>query len=389
VFQVLKDAITSGTLHVHVPDGKVRRIGQGDPQAHWIIRDPAVLGRIARDPELQLGETYMEGGWDAGEDGLEPLLLVLMCSFRERRRHGRARLGQIGREVIMRGNRIAFSYRHAAYHYDIDEWLYRRFLDEDMHYSCAFFSRPDMSLEEAQQAKCALLRDKLCLAPGQKVLDIGSGWGGLALYLARHGQVEVDGLTLSKEQLRVARSRAQEQGLEDRVRFHLQDYREHRGEYDRVVSVGMFEHVGRRHFPAFFDRVAKFLRPGGLAVLHTIGSTTPPAPTNAWIARHIFPGGYVPALSELMAAVEGTSLLATDVEVLRLHYADTLAHWLERFRQVRGQVADRMGERFARMWEFYLASTQMTFRCWGTVVFQVQLAKQLDAAPLTRDYLCR
>jgi cyclopropane-fatty-acyl-phospholipid synthase len=346
------------------------------------------MKRIASDPELQIGETYMEGAWDGGAGGLERLLEVLMRNFRHRRFHGRAKVAQAIAELVMRGNRIAYSYRHVQHHYDIDEWLYRRFLDEDMHYSCAYFRSPDMSLEQAQQAKCELLLRKLRLRPGHKVLDIGSGWGGLALYLAEHAQVEVEGLTLSGEQLRVARARAEERGLADRVRFHLRDYREHRGEYDRVVSVGMFEHVGRLHFRDYFEQVRRNLRAEGVALIHTIGSSQPPSPTNAWISRHIFPGGYIPSLSEVMSAVEPVELVCTDIEVLRLHYAETLAHWLQRFRAVRDEVVARMGERFARMWEFYLASTQMSFRCWDSVVFQIQLARDQTAVPLTRNFLC-
>lgn len=225
------------------------------------------------------------------------------------------------------------------------------------------------------------------MRPGDRILDIGCGWGGLALYLAERDDVEVTGLTLSEEQRAVARRRAEERGLATRTRFLRQDYREHRGLYDRVVSVGMFEHVGARQYDRFFAEVKARLRPGGLALLHTIGRSSPPAPMSEWVDRRIFPGGHLPSLSEICRAVETSGLVTTDVEVLRMHYAKTLACWLERFRAHRGAIADRLGERFCRMWEFYLASSEASFRVGLLVVFQVQLGDTILAAPLTRDYL--
>lgn len=386
--RLLERRIRHGTLRLRLPDGE-RVFGSGEPVAEWIVRHPRVLRRVARDPELELGETYMDGGWDAGEGGLAGLLALLMRNFPERPPRGWRRLATPLLRWLQQWNRVARSYRNVAHHYDLDEWLFRRFLDADMHYSCAYFSRPGMDLEAAQRAKVAHLAAKLCLEPGQRVLDIGCGWGGLALQLAREHDVEVTGITLSREQLRVAEGRAREAGLEGRVRFLLADYREHRERYDRVVSVGMFEHVGRPHYLTFFDRVHEMLEPDGIAVLHTIGRFGPPGVTNPWIRRHIFPGGYIPSLSEVAAAIERSGLIHCDVEVLRLHYARTLACWQARFQEHRPEAAARYGERFCRMWEFYLACCEAAFRERDLVVYQIQLARQRDAVPLTRDYLYR
>ncbi len=252
---------------------------------------------------------------------------------------------------------------------------------------CAYFERPDMDLEEAQHAKCEHIRKKLLLRPGDTVLDIGCGWGSLALHLARREDVRVVGVTLSEEQLRVARQRAWEEGLEDRVEIRLQDYREVPETFDRVVSVGMFEHVGAPYFGTYFRKVRDALAPDGVALIHTIGRLTPPSLTNPWIRRHIFPGGCIPALSEAAAAVERSGLVQADIEILRLHYALTLAHWQQRFQALRSIVAERMGERFCRMWEFYLAVSEAAFRWRGMAVFQLQLVRDPCAAPWTRDYL--
>ncbi|ROR34771.1 SAM-dependent methyltransferase [Inmirania thermothiophila] len=384
--RILRRHIRKGTLGLVLPDGRRERYGEGEPAAEWVIHDPKALRRIAADPDLAFGETYMEGAWSAGEGGLVRLLEVLLTNFPLRHERGwRAALKRLWQQ----GNRIARSRRNAAHHYDLDEWLFRRFLDREMHYSCAYFARPDMTLEEAQEAKARHIAAKLLLRPGMRVLDIGSGWGSLARHLARHHGVHVTGVTLSKEQLRVARAWAEAEGLADRLTFRLEDYREHRGRYDRIVSVGMFEHVGQPQYRTYFERARELLAPDGVMLLHTIGRLGPPTTTNAWIRRYIFPGGYNPALSEVAAAIEEAGLELCDVEVLRLHYAMTLAHWQARFQRHRDEVAERMGERFARMWEMYLAIAEASFRWSDMVVFQIQLARDRTAVPLTRDYLYR
>jgi cyclopropane-fatty-acyl-phospholipid synthase len=276
---------------------------------------------------------------------------------------------------------------NVAHHYDLSLDLYRRFLDEDLQYSCAYFTHPGATLEEAQTAKKRHIAAKLLLEPGLRVLDIGCGWGGMALSLAQEAGVRVDGVTLSTEQLATARQRAEALGLSERARFSLTDYRDVAGPYDRIVSVGMFEHVGRPNFQAYFDQVARLLSDEGVALIHSIGRSEGPSTTDLWTAKYVFPGGYIPALSEVLPAVERAGLRVTDVEILRLHYAETLRCWWERFQVSRSEVAELYDERFCRMWEYYLAGAEMGFRYGTHVVFQMQLSKSLRAVPLTRDYM--
>jgi cyclopropane-fatty-acyl-phospholipid synthase len=284
-------------------------------------------------------------------------------------------------------NPIGKAQANVAHHYDLSDTLYDLFLDADRQYSCAYFIRPDDTLERAQAQKKRHIAAKLLLRPGQKILDIGCGWGGLALYLAKIADAEVTGVTLSKEQHQVARRRAAEAGLAGRVDFKLLDYRLESGRFDRIVSVGMFEHVGVGHYDEFFGALRQLLADDGVALLHTIGRADGPGETNTWIRKYIFPGGYSPALSEVLPAIERAGLYVTDVEVLRLHYAETLRHWRQRVLANRERIVALYDERFLRMWEFYLAGSEVTFRHAGHVVFQIQLAKRVDAVPLTRDYI--
>jgi len=380
--------IQEGSLYLHVSSSPSRRFGNGQPETHWHIHDPTILRRLLWDPELQLGETYLEGGWNVGSsDALPAFMEVMMRNFSKL---GPAPYTHIRRwlhTLVRTGNAITRSYRNVKHHYDLDEWLFRRFLDERLFYSCAYFEKPEQTLEEAQLAKCRLIARKLRLQPGMRVLDIGSGWGSLAIYLAQEADVEVTGVTLSNEQLRVAQADAERLGLQDKVRFHLQDYRKHIGDYDRIVSVGMFEHVGVRHYPDFFRQMARLLKPDGIALLHTIAAAHKDGPPNPWIRRHIFPGSYIPLLSQLSPAMQRSGLMLTDLEVLRLHYAYTLREWFRRFQHHRAEVVERMGERFARMWEFYLAVCEGSFLWQDMVVFQLQLAKRHGAVPITRNYL--
>ena len=284
-------------------------------------------------------------------------------------------------------NTAARARRNVRHHYDLSGELYRLFLDEDMQYSCAYFERPDMSLEDAQRAKKRHLAAKLNLKPGNTVLDIGSGWGGLGLYLARRFEADVVGVTLSTEQHAVSVERAQNEGLDSHVHFELRDYRDISERFDRVVSVGMFEHVGLNHYQTYFNKCARLMKPDGVMVLHTIGRSGEPAATTPFIRKYIFPGGYIPSMSDMLPAIEKSGLIVTDVEILRLHYAETLKHWRERFMANRQKAVEIYDERFARMWEFYLAGSEASFRYGDLVVFQMQLARRNDSLPLTRDYI--
>ena len=277
-----------------------------------------------------------------------------------------------------------------AHHYDLDARLYSLFLDSDRQYSCGYFEQAGATLDDAQLAKKRHLAAKLLLREADKrVLDIGCGWGGLALYLAEVAGARVTGVTLSREQLDVARERASELGLEERAAFHLQDYRDVAEQYDRIVSVGMFEHVGVSHYDSFFRTCARVLDRDGVMVLHSIGRSEGPDATNPWIAKYIFPGGYIPALSEVLPAIERAGLLVCDIEILRLHYAETLKAWRERFMARREEAVELYDERFARMWEFYLASSEMAFRKQNLMNMQIQLSRRQGVVPVTRDYIFR
>ena len=379
--------IEKGRIKVAFPDGREQTYGEGSPGVTWVIRSKAALRKMLAHPELNLGETYIDGEWDVKDGSLHDLVTLLRVNLEAAmaREGGGAFSALLG--AFQKVNTLASSRRNVSHHYDLDESLFRAFLDDNMHYSCAYFEREDASLEDAQNAKARHIMNKLHLREGQRVLDIGCGWGSLALYLAEHAGVSVKGVTLSKEQLRVARAEAEKRGLGNRVQFDLQDYREVDETFDRIVSVGMFEHVGKAHYRTFFEQLGKCLKRGGTALLHTIGSTKPPTPTNPWITRHIFPGGYIPSFSELAPKVEASELNLTDLEVLRLHYAYTLREWHKRFQEVRQEFVKSRGERFCRIWELYLVFCQTAFELGELVVFQLQLAKPPNALPLTRDYL--
>ncbi|HVI32153.1 cyclopropane-fatty-acyl-phospholipid synthase family protein [Phenylobacterium sp.] len=384
----LRKTIREGDLTVRLPGGGVLALGDGTgPPVTVAITSRAWAARIALNPQLAVGEAYMEGGLVLERGGIWDFVDLIGRNARHRPLKRAGPLARWWLDRRLQANARAAARRNVAHHYDLSVELYRLFLDPDLQYSCAYFPDPYASLEEAQLAKKRHLAAKLLLRPGHRVLDIGCGWGGLALTLAEETGADAEGVTLSTEQFATASQRAEAQGLAGRAKFSLTDYRDVEGPYDRIVSVGMFEHVGRPNFQAYFDQVARLLNDDGVAVIHSIGRTEGPAFTQPWIAKYIFPGGYIPALSEVLAAVERSGLIVTDVEILRLHYAETLKAWRERFQARRADAARMYDDRFCRMWEFYLAVSELAFRYRGHMVFQLQLAKRVDAVPLTRDYI--
>ena len=389
--RILESALTHGRLTLIDSQGHAHRLGPGGtPEVAIQLRDPGLPRRLLFQPELAAGEAYMDGSLTIEQGTLRDFLaLANQCAEAIAHQPLQRILAAIGRPLrwLHQFNPSERAQRNIAHHYDLSDALYALFLDKDRQYSCAYFPHGDETLEQAQALKKRHIAAKLLLQPGMRVLDIGSGWGGLALDLARHDSVDVTGLTLSTEQLKVARARTESEGLAPQVRFALRDYREEPGHYDRIVSVGMFEHVGVDHYRNYFRALGRMLAPDGVALVHAIGRADPPGDTNAWTRKYIFPGGYCPALSEVLAAVEHSGLWVTDLEILRLHYAETLRHWFERFQAQRERAKALYDERFCRMWEFYLAGAEMAFRHGRMMVFQLQLAHRPDAVPLTRDYL--
>jgi len=360
------------------------------PAATVRLGDPALSWKLLCRPRLAVPEAYIDGTLTIEEGSLYDFMDVLVSNDAALvdswpMRLGKA-AGRLARGLHQR-NPMSRSRRNVAHHYDLSDQLYELFLDRDRQYSCAYFRSSEDELDTAQENKKRHIAAKLLLQPGQKVLDIGSGWGGLALYLAAECGAEVTGLTLSEEQLKVATRRAAMAGLADRVRFCLRDYREETGSYDRIVSVGMFEHVGVKQYPVFFEKVRELLALDGVALLHSIGRMDGPGTTNPWLRRYIFPGAYSPALSEVVPAVERARLWITDIETLRLHYAETVRAWRRRFEDNRERIRSLYDERFCRMWEMYLVGSELAFRRGGLFVFQMQLTRTVDAVPLTRDYM--
>jgi cyclopropane-fatty-acyl-phospholipid synthase len=381
--------IRRGNLLITSAKGTVMRFGDGTgPPISARFTSKAAQSSALLDPELRFGEAYMDGTFVveqgsiadfldlvARDQAADPPWAVPLAAMR----YAWRRLCHLNSRSHSRNN--------VAHHYDLDHRLYSLFLDSDRQYSCAYFETPTEPLDDAQLAKKRHLAAKLCARPGDRILDIGSGWGGLALYLAEFCRARVTGITLSSEQLEAAKARAGEGGLATKVDFRLADYRDVEGPFDRIVSVGMFEHVGIGFYDAFFKKCAALLAQDGVMVLHSIGRSGSPAATNPWIRKYIFPGGYIPSLSEVLPAVERAGLVVADVEILRLHYAQTLAAWRERFLAHREDVERIYDTRFVRMWEFYLACSEVAFRYFGLIVFQLQLARRQDAVPLTRDYI--
>jgi cyclopropane-fatty-acyl-phospholipid synthase len=390
--RVLRRLVRQGGLAVTWPDGRTTRYGNAaEPQAACSITDRRSVRRILLNPGLRFGEAYMDATLVPDARGIFAVLDVLLANMGHRAPHGVAaaieRTAMALRRFVQR-NTPALARRNVAHHYDLNGRLYALFLDRDRQYSCAYFPTGAETIEQAQAAKKRHIAAKLCLdRPGLRVLDIGCGWGGMALHLARTHGARVLGITLSQEQLAVARARAAAEGLAGQVQFDLCDYRDVAGPFDRIVSVGMFEHVGIPNYATFFRTIARCLAPDGVALIHAIGRSAGPEDTNPWLRKYIFPGGYSPALSEVLPAIERSGLALCDLEILRLHYAETIRHWRRRFAANRDAIAALHDERLCRMFEFYLAGCELAFRRQGHMVWQAQLAHHHRAVPLTRDYI--
>ena len=388
---MMKSFVRVGTLKVIDADGNLH-VFSGDPGPNVTMRltDRSLYYKLVFNPELHAGEAYVDGRMSFEDSTLRDFLTLFSLN---RLSLGSYPLQKVLRAVsrqfkrLQQANPVGKARQNVAHHYDLGNDFYRLFLDDGLQYSCAYFLEDDETLEQAQHNKRRLLAAKLNLAPGQTILDIGCGWGDLALYLAGLEDVEVTGVTLSREQADLAQARAREAGLDGRVRFALKDYRELEGRFDRIVSVGMFEHVGVHHYGEFFGKLNALMEDDGLALIHSIGHMSPPGTASPWLRKYIFPGAYSPALSEVFAAVEQNSLWVTDLEFLRLHYAKTLAHWGRRFAANRAEIEAMYDEKFARMWEFYLTSAEMMFVTGSQLVFHMQLARKRDAAPINRDYI--
>ena len=399
---MLRSFVRVGQLDVIDAGGKAHRFGgtRPGPSVTMRLTDPSLYHKLFLNPELAAGEAYMDGRMtftpndsvasDSPSAGLRAFLTLFSVN--------RLALGSYPLQSVLKrvsrglkrfqqANPIGRAQQNVAHHYDIGNALYKLFLDDGLFYSCAYFREDGETLEAAQRNKCRLIAAKLGLKPGMKVLDIGSGWGGLAIYLAQVENVEVLGVTLSKEQHALSNERAKAAGLDKRVRFELRDYRQLDQRFDRIVSVGMFEHVGVGHYGEFFSQVNRLMPDDGVMLLHSIGHMSPPGTASPWMRKYIFPGAYSPALSEVFPAVEANSLWVTDLEFLRVHYATTLKHWHERFERHRAEIAGMYDERFCRMFEFYLVSAEMMFRTGSQEVFHMQLSRRRDASPIVRDYI--
>ena len=396
MFALLKTAashiITKGNLTITDSRGVTYQFGNQTGKPIQIRFTSAKWEReVALDPALKLGEAYMNDGFEFIKGDIYSLLETIFEStgpIAENQLWMKAfSFIRTATKRFAQMNTLRRSAKNVEHHYDLSGKLYEMFLDPDRQYSCGYFENPNVSLGEAQLAKKRHLAAKLQVKENEKLLDIGCGWGGLGLYFARVLGANVTGVTLSHEQHGIANQRAKDMGLQDKAKFFLLDYRKLDDAFDKIVSVGMFEHVGIGHYKEYFDHVKRLLKPDGRFVLHSIGRSGEPGATNPWIAKYIFPGGYIPSLSEVIPVIEKSGLIITDIEILRLHYAETLKAWREAFLAHWDEAKALYDERFCRMWEFYLAASESAFRWQGMMVFQIQLAHKQDAVPLTRDYI--
>ena len=384
--------VVTGVLEVAFPSGKRQRFGAGpSPTASIRFSDTRAIWAILRDPDLNFGEMFMQGRLVVEHGSIYDVLELLLRHAKNVPVSATVRTLDAWRmrlKPLLQNNLRRKARANVAHHYDLDDRLYELFLDGERQYSCAYFEQGDEPLEVAQLAKMRHIAAKLLVEPGHRVLDIGCGWGGLSRYLAEvAGAGQVTGVTLSVEQLEVARQRAALSDKTSRLNYRLEDYRDTQGPFDRIVSVGMFEHVGTAFHDAFFQQCRSLLSEDGVMLLHFIGNSDVPDFNNHWMERYIFPGGHIPSMSEFMPALERSGLVVTDIEVLRLHYALTLRHWRERFMAKRAQALELYDERFCRMWEFYLSMSETAFRYQDIAVFQLQIARKQEAVPLTRDYI--
>jgi cyclopropane-fatty-acyl-phospholipid synthase len=391
--KMLASYVKRGELTVVDANGKTYRYGAPDPEFRAVtvrLADRGVVRKIATDPGLGAAEAYMDGRLIVEDGDILDLVNIIRGSHKWEDSAGSNKFLRKGtrlRNLMSQINWRERSERNVAHHYDVGNDFYRLFLDKDLQYSCGYFTDPANSVEQAQLDKKTHLASKMRLEPGMRVLDIGCGWGGLALYLNRVAGVEVLGITLAKEQLEVARQRAAEAGVADKVRFELMDYRELTGTFDRIVSVGMFEHVGQPHFRTYFRKVRALLADEGIAIVHFMGRLGGPGTTDKFMLKYIFPGGYLPALSEAVAASEQAKLIMADCETWRLHYVYTIRDWYDRFRAHRAEIVGMYDERFYRLWQFYLAVSLTMFRDAPMGVYQIQYLKRRDATPIVRDYM--
>jgi len=390
--RMLSRLMVTGRLNVVYPDGTSRSYGPGGGKEVSVrLTDPALPRKLMLTTELAMGEAYMDETLLIEQGHLRDFLqLVMENALAEEP-------GAVGRMMkalrtrmrkLKQHNPLHISRKNVEHHYDLSVELYDLFLCDDKQYTCAYYRDPGMTLEQAQDAKKAHIAKKLRLKPGMRVMDIGCGWGGTSIALAKDYGVNVVGVTLSKVQLEHAKARAEAAGVADQIEWRLTDYRDVRDQFDRIVVIGMLEHVGQPQYDTFFRQIRRCLKPDGVAVVHTIGRSTPPGALSPWSNKYIFPGGYAPAMSEVMEAVQKHHLFAADVEVWRMHYVYTLLDWQDRFETNHDQIAAMYDERFCRMWRYYLVMSELSFSVLGMVVFQFQLTRDQQAAPLSRDYMC-
>tara|TARA_Y100001970_G_scaffold108102_1_gene135187 strand:- start:13361 stop:14545 length:1185 start_codon:yes stop_codon:yes gene_type:complete len=391
LFSILKKVNFNGTLEIVDSKNKTYTFGKNTPFVRIKLKTKTIEKKLFRNPNLYLGEAYMDKEIIIEKGTIEEFIDLVTLCYDDFIRHNKMYSYYEFISSIFKSfqqiNKLVNSKKNVAHHYDLNEDLYRLFLDKDMQYSCAYFHNENISLDQAQKDKKIHIINKLKISENMKILDIGCGWGGMAIEIAKNTGAKVKGITLSRNQFNTASRRAQEEGVSEKVNFALQDYREESDSYDRIVSVGMFEHVGIKYFKTFFEKTYDLLNEKGVFLLHTIGQRGVPTATSPWIRKYIFPGGYIPSLSEIVKISEKLNMNITDIEILRLHYAHTLTHWYRNILKNKDQIIKLFDERFFRMWEFYLLASKYSFVNMGNVVFQIQIAKNLNNLPLTRNYM--